>query len=143
MALAQPQLEAQARFVRAAAANAGVELDESRWVSEVRRRMEAGADELGAVAMVFDVPRLLRATRPEAYTPQHFALGPYHYQRPGLRDMERYKLAAAKRVENKFAAGRTFDHLVQNFVGMQDKIRAPYHRYRPYCIFFFPLDNLH
>ncbi|XP_037465421.1 putative UPF0481 protein At3g02645 [Triticum dicoccoides] len=129
MALAQPQLQAQARFVRAAAANAGVELDESRWVSEVRRRMEAVAEELGAVAMVFDVPRLLRSTRPEAYTPQHFALGPYHYQRPGLRDMERYKLAAAKRAEQLFAPHHTFDHLVQNFVGMQDKIRAPYHRF--------------
>ncbi|KQJ95247.1 putative UPF0481 protein At3g02645 [Brachypodium distachyon] len=130
MALAQ--LQAQARFVGVAATNAGVELDvteQSRWVSRVRQRMEAGAEELGAVAKVFDVPRVLRATRPEAYAPQHFAVGPYHYQRPELRDMERYKLAAAKRAEKLFAGDNKFDDLVHKFVGMQDMIRAPYHRF--------------
>ncbi|KAI4978199.1 putative UPF0481 protein At3g02645 [Hordeum vulgare subsp. vulgare] len=131
MALAQ--LQAQARFVGVAATNAGVELEldehQSRWVSQVRRRMEAGAEELGAVAKVFDVPRLLRATRPEAYAPQHFALGPYHYQRPELRDMERYKLAAAKRAEKLFTGDRRFDDLVQKFVKMQETIRAPYNRF--------------
>ena len=129
MALAQ--LQAQARFVGVAAGNAGVDLDDhqSRWVNLVRRRMEAGAEELGAVAKVFDVPKLLRATKPEAYEPQHFAIGPYHYQRPELRDMERYKLAAAKRAEKLFAGDRKFDDLVQKFVGMQEMIRAPYHRY--------------
>ncbi|XP_037451486.1 putative UPF0481 protein At3g02645 [Triticum dicoccoides] len=131
MALAQ--LQAQARFVGVATTNAGVELElddhQSRWVSQVRRRMEAGAEELGAVAKVFDVPRLLRATRPEAYAPQHFALGPYHYQRPELRDMERYKLAAAKRAEKLFTGDRRFDDLVQKFVKMQEMIRAPYNRF--------------
>jgi hypothetical protein len=129
MALAQ--LQEQARFVGVAAGNAGVELDDhqSRWVSLVRRRMEARAEELGAVAKVFDVPKLLRATKPEAYSPQHFAIGPYHYQRPELRDMERYKLAAAKRAEKLFAGDLKFDDLVQKFVGMKEMIRAPYHRY--------------
>jgi hypothetical protein len=131
MALAQ--LQAQARFVGVAAGNAGVELEledhQSRFVNRVRRRMEATAEELGAVAKVFDVPKLLRATRPEAYAPQHFAIGPYHYQRPELRDMERYKLAAAKRAEKLFAGDRRFDDLVQKFAGMQEMIRAPYHRY--------------
>ncbi|XP_020199102.1 putative UPF0481 protein At3g02645 [Aegilops tauschii subsp. strangulata] len=131
MALAQ--LQAQARFVGVAATKAGVELElddhQSRWVSQVRRRMEAGVEELGAVAKVFDVPRLLRATRPEAYAPQHFALGPYHYQRPELRDMERYKLAAAKRAEKLFTGDRRFDDLVQKFVKMQEMIRTPYNRF--------------
>ncbi|VAI44960.1 unnamed protein product [Triticum turgidum subsp. durum] len=138
MALAQ--LQAQARFVGVAATNAGVELElddhQSRWVSQVRRRMEAGAEELGAVAKVFDVPRLLRATKPEAYSPQHFALGPYHYQRTELRDMERYKLAAAKRAGKLFTGDRRFDDLVQKFVKMQEMIRTPYNRYRTYTFFF-------
>ncbi|KAM0873847.1 hypothetical protein ACQ4PT_037815 [Festuca glaucescens] len=129
MALAQ--LEAQARFVGAAAGNAGLELDDhqSRWVSLVRRRMESGAEEPGAVAKVFDVPKLLRATKPEAYTPQHFAIGPYHYQRPELKDMERYKLAAAKRAEKLFVGDLKFDDLVQKFVGVKERIRVPYHRF--------------
>ncbi|XP_037450643.1 putative UPF0481 protein At3g02645 [Triticum dicoccoides] len=127
MSSAQPQPEA--RFTEAAVTNAGIELDESPWVKEVRCRMEADAEQQGAVAKVFDVPRLLRATRPEAYTPQHFALGPYHYQRTKLRDMERYKLAAAKRAEKQFAGNRTFEDLVDKFAVMKDIIRAPYHRY--------------
>uniref|UniRef100_A0ACD5ZUS2 Uncharacterized protein n=1 Tax=Avena sativa TaxID=4498 RepID=A0ACD5ZUS2_AVESA len=130
MALAQ--LKEQALFVGVAAGNAGVELElddhQSRFVNRVRRRMEASAEELGAVAKVFDVPKLLRATRPEAYTPQHFAIGPYHYQRPELRDMERYKLAAAKRAEKLFAGDKKFDDLVHKFVGMQEMIRDPYNR---------------
>ncbi|XP_047073513.1 putative UPF0481 protein At3g02645 [Lolium rigidum] len=129
--MALDQLEAQARFVGVAAGNAGLELDDhqSRWVSLVRRRMESAAEELGAVAKVFDVPKLLRATKPEAYTPQHFAIGPYHYQRPELKDMERYKLAAAKRAEKLFAGDRKFDDLVQKFVGVKERMRAPYHRF--------------
>uniref|UniRef100_A0ACD6AGR6 Uncharacterized protein n=1 Tax=Avena sativa TaxID=4498 RepID=A0ACD6AGR6_AVESA len=131
MALAQ--LQAQARFVGVAAGNAGVELElddpQSRFVNRVRRRMEASAEELGAVAKVFDVPKLLRATRPEAYTPQHFAIGPYHYQRPELRDMERYKLAAAKRAEKLFAGDKKFDDLVHKFIGMQEMIRDLYNRF--------------
>jgi hypothetical protein len=85
---------------------------------------------------VFDVPRVLRSTRPEAYAPHHFALGPYHCRRPELRDMERYKLAAAKRAEKLFAAGKRFDDLVRRFSDIHDKILAPYHRYicTVYCL---------
>ncbi|WVZ94933.1 hypothetical protein U9M48_040760 [Paspalum notatum var. saurae] len=124
------ELQARARFVQSAAASAGVHFDEDRWVNHVRRSLEReAADELGAAAKVFDVPAVLRETKPEAYLPQHFALGPYHCGRPELRDMERYKLAAAKRAEKLFAGDRKFDHLVQNLLGMQDRMRAPYHRF--------------
>ncbi|WVZ94932.1 hypothetical protein U9M48_040759 [Paspalum notatum var. saurae] len=123
------ELQARARFVQSSAASAGVHFDEDRWVNHVRRSLEReAADALGAAAKVFDVPAVLRETKPEAYLPQHFALGPYHCSRPELRDMERYKLAAAKRAEKLFAGGRKFDHLVQNLLQMQDRMRAPYHR---------------
>ncbi|CAL5008208.1 unnamed protein product [Urochloa decumbens] len=124
------ELQARARFVQSSAASAGVHFDEERWLSRVRQSLEREAAEaLGAAAKVFDVPRVLRATRPEAYLPQHFALGPYHCNRPELRDMERYKLAAAKRAEKLFAEGRKFEHLVERLLEAQDKIRAPYHRF--------------
>jgi hypothetical protein len=87
----------------AAAANTGVQPadEEMRWLCRVRETLEqASPEELGSAARVFDVPRTLRDTKPEAYAPQHFALGPYHHQaRPELKDMERYKLAAAKRAD--------------------------------------------
>ncbi|PUZ50275.1 hypothetical protein GQ55_6G045900 [Panicum hallii var. hallii] len=124
------ELQARARFVQSSAASAGVHFDEERWLSRVRRSLEREAAEaLGAAAKVFDVPRVLRATRPEAYLPQHFALGPYHCNRPELRDMERYKLAAAKRAEKLFADGRKFDDLVQRLLQAQEQMRAPYHRF--------------
>uniref|UniRef100_A0A0E0LRN8 Uncharacterized protein n=1 Tax=Oryza punctata TaxID=4537 RepID=A0A0E0LRN8_ORYPU len=124
------RLQEQARFVGMAAGNAGVGFDEGRWLSRVRESMaERAAEELGAAAVkVFDVPKVLRSTRPEAYAPHHFALGPYHCRRPELRDMERYKLAAAKRAEKLFAAGRKFDDLVRRFYDNHEKILAPYHR---------------
>lgn len=105
------ELQARARFVQSSAASAGVHFDEDRWLIRVRQSLEREAAEaLGAAAKVFDVPRVLRATKPEAYQPQHFALGPYHCHRAELRDMERYKLAAAKRAEKLFAAGNKFEH---------------------------------
>ncbi|TVU00317.1 hypothetical protein EJB05_54263, partial [Eragrostis curvula] len=128
--MALSELQARARFVQSSATNAGVQFDEDRWLSRVRQSLEREAAEaLGAAAKVFDVPRVLRATKPDAYLPQHFALGPYHHHRPELRDMERYKLAAAKRVTKLFADGHKFDHLVQRLLEAQDKIRAPYHRF--------------
>ncbi|KAL6658962.1 hypothetical protein ACP70R_003002 [Stipagrostis hirtigluma subsp. patula] len=124
------ELQARARFVQSSAASAGVGFDEERWLRRVRQSLEREAAEaLGAAAKVFDVPRVLRATRPEAYLPQHFALGPYHHCRAELRDMERYKLAAAKRAEKLFAGGHKFDHLVHRLLQLQDEIRAPYHRF--------------
>ncbi|KAG2581826.1 putative UPF0481 protein At3g02645 [Panicum virgatum] len=124
------ELQARARFVQSSAAAAGVHFDEERWLRRVRQSLEREAAEaLGAAAKVFDVPRVLKATRPEAYLPQHFALGPYHCNRPELRDMERYKLAAAKRAEKLFAEGSKFDDLVQRLLQAQDRMRAPYHRF--------------
>ena len=112
----------------AAAANTGVQPadEEMRWLCRVRETLEqASAEELGAAARVFDVPRTLRDTKPEAYAPQHFALGPYHHQaRPELKDMERYKLAAAKRAERLFAGGRKVGHLVQRLMGLQAEMRG-------------------
>jgi hypothetical protein len=118
--MSQSEQQARAQFVHS---------DGSRWLSEVRKSLKQEAEALGAPAKVFDVPRVLRATKPEAYLPQHFALGPYHCHRAELRDMERYKLAAAKRAEKLFADGKKFEDLAQQLHELGDKIRAPYHRY--------------
>lgn len=106
--------------------------DEERWVHHVRQSLEREtAEVLGAAAKVFDVPRAMRDTKPEAYMPHRFSLGPYHQGRPELRDMERYKLAAAKRVERLFTGDRKIDDLVHIFLssGLDYEIRATYHKY--------------
>ncbi|CAN6227269.1 unnamed protein product [Urochloa humidicola] len=123
---------AKVRYEQAAAAS-NVQFDdddELRWLYRVRETLEqSSAEQLGAAARVFDVPRSLRDTKPEAYAPQHFALGPYHHQRrPELRDMERYKLAAAKRAERLFAGCRGVGHLAERLLELQPELRAPYHR---------------
>jgi hypothetical protein len=105
--------------------------DEESWVHRVRNSLEKEtAEKLGAAAKVLDVPRALRDSKPEAYAPNHFALGPYHQCRPELRDMERYKLAAAKRVEKHFHGDQKINHLVDLFASTQIdiEIRATYHR---------------
>ncbi|CAN6242542.1 unnamed protein product [Urochloa humidicola] len=123
---------AKVRYEQAAAAS-NVQFDdddELRWLYRVRETLEqSSAEQLGAAARVFDVPRALRDTKPEAYAPQHFALGPYHHQRrPELRDMERYKLAAAKRAERLFSGGRGVGHLAERLLELQPDLRSPYHR---------------
>lgn len=129
--MAQSPEQQQHAQQEAARARFGAQLDEeARWLCRVRETLEkASAEALGAAARVFDVPRALRDTKPDAYTPQHFALGPYHQGRPHLKDMERYKLAAAKRAERLFAGGRRVGHLVLRFIDLQGQIRGPYHRF--------------
>ncbi|XP_066349291.1 putative UPF0481 protein At3g02645 [Miscanthus floridulus] len=134
--MAQPSLsssevpQARVRYVQAAAASAGMQFDdEMRWLCRVREALEhASAELLGAFPKVFDVPRALHDTKPDTYAPQHFALGPYHQSRPDLKDMERYKLAAAKRAERLFTGDHKIPDLVDRFLRLQGEIRGPYHR---------------
>ncbi|CAD6247650.1 unnamed protein product [Miscanthus lutarioriparius] len=106
--------------------------DEKRWVGWVEKSLRhETAEALGAAAKVFSVPRPLRDTNPEAYAPHVFSLGPYHQSRPELMDMQRFKLAGAKRFEMLFAGGHTIEHLKDRFLvgGLELKIRAIYHRF--------------
>ncbi|PUZ61942.1 hypothetical protein GQ55_4G318500 [Panicum hallii var. hallii] len=109
--------------------------DEVRWVVQIRHSLqEDGAgddddDDNGIPVSVFNVPKQLRVHKPEAYTPQFIALGPYHHWRPELYEMERYKLAAARRAQRRLCAGLKLEGLVQQFARLERKVRAHYHRY--------------
>ncbi|KAG2609825.1 putative UPF0481 protein At3g02645 [Panicum virgatum] len=110
--------------------------DEVRWVVQIRRSLQddgAGGggddDDNGIPVSVFNVPKQLRVHKPEAYTPQFIALGPYHHWRPELYEMERYKLAAARRAQRRLCAGLKLEGLVQQFVQLERRVRAHYHRY--------------
>lgn len=132
MAMSSELQPRAARLELAADSDVAMTEDEVRWVGRVRQSLrEQTPEALGAPAKVFSVPPTLRDTRPEAYAPHFFSLGPYHHARPELMDMERFKLAGAKRMEMLFAGGRRIDDLMERFLDdeLELKIRSIYHRY--------------
>lgn len=66
--------------------------DESRWIIQIRRTLDEELDEFSEVPVcIFNVPKPLMVTDPDSYVPQEVALGPYHYWRPELYEMDRYR----------------------------------------------------
>ncbi|XP_010904995.1 putative UPF0481 protein At3g02645 [Elaeis guineensis] len=103
--------------------------DERRWVIQIRNTFEEEAEEGVRIPVsVFSVPKTLLSTKPEAYVPQLFALGPYHHWHPQLYEMERYKLATAKRTQKQLQ-NLKLEQAVEHFTGREHKIRSHYHRH--------------
>ncbi|KAM3700123.1 hypothetical protein ACB098_05G074200 [Castanea mollissima] len=103
--------------------------DEIRWVIQIRRTLEEELEETIEVPVcIFYVPKALMVSDPESYTPQQVALGPYHYWRPELYEMQRYKLAAAKRSQKQLKC-LCFQNLVDQLIKFEPRIRACYHKY--------------
>lgn len=103
--------------------------DEIRWVIQIRRTLEEELEETIEVPVcIFNVPKALMVSDPESYTPQQVALGPYHYWRPELYEMQRYKLAAAKRSQKQLQC-LYFQNLVDQLIEFEPRIRACYHKY--------------
>ena len=103
--------------------------DELRWVINIRRSLdEELEEEIDVPVCIFNVPKTLMSTDPESYIPHLVALGPYHYWRPELYEMERYKLAAAKRSQKQLRCLK-FHALVDQLIKLEPRIRACYHKY--------------
>ncbi|CAK7356978.1 unnamed protein product [Dovyalis caffra] len=106
--------------------------DENQWVINIGRALEKELeDDNDDPVCIFTVPKTLMSSHPESYTPQQLSLGPYHYSRPDLHEMERYKLSAAKKLQNQLRS-RNFEHLVEELMKLEQKIRACYHKYFNY-----------
>ncbi|PON36887.1 hypothetical protein TorRG33x02_348370 [Trema orientale] len=104
--------------------------DEHRWVTQIRRTLEEELEDDSEVPVsIFNVPKILMASDPDSYIPQEVAIGPYHYWRPELYEMERYKLASAKRTQKHLQSGHKFQDLVQQLTKHEQRIRACYHKY--------------
>ncbi|XP_028766409.1 putative UPF0481 protein At3g02645 [Neltuma alba] len=98
---------------------------------EIKKTLEndelEGEGELTAVS-IFNVPKLLKICDPDSYVPQQVAIGPYHYWRPELYEMHRYKLAAAVRFR-KHLQNHKLEDLVHELNMVEPRIRASYHKY--------------
>ncbi|KAK4413969.1 hypothetical protein Salat_2809700 [Sesamum alatum] len=109
--------------------NPNPSFDEKQWVIQIRRALdEELEEETETPVRIFTVPKPLLAIHPDSYIPHQVSVGPYHYTRPELREMERYKLAAAKRNHKDFQ-NLKLQFLVDCLVELEPKIRACYNKY--------------
>lgn len=103
------------------------------WVISISRTLEEALyeknDDEGVLVSIFNVPKTLMSSKPEAYTPQMVALGPYHRLQPELTEMERYKLTSAKRVQRRFGGKTKLSDVVRRFEENDCRIRGYYHRF--------------
>lgn len=118
--------------------------DENQWVTQIRKTLDEELEEVSDIPVcIFNVPKILMASDPDSYVPQQIALGPYHYFRPELYEMEKYKLAAARRMQNQLET-QQFEYLVKKLRNIESRTRACYHRYGDgYCYinyFLAPLE---
>ncbi|KAL2234580.1 UNVERIFIED_CONTAM: hypothetical protein Sindi_1190200 [Sesamum indicum] len=109
--------------------NPNLNFDEKRWVSQIRRALDEELEEETETPIrIFNVPKPLRAIHPDSYIPQQVAIGPYHCTRSEIREMERYKLAAARRTQKDFQ-NLKLQRLVNHLMEFELKIRACYNKY--------------
>ncbi|XP_019195980.1 PREDICTED: putative UPF0481 protein At3g02645 [Ipomoea nil] len=105
--------------------------DETRWIIQIKESFIQELEEDDETpATIFNVPKILLLSDPLSYTPHQIAIGPYHYWRPELYEMEKYKLDAAKRFSKTLADGRKFQDLVDELRTLSvPRIRASYDKY--------------
>ncbi|CAK9172074.1 unnamed protein product [Ilex paraguariensis] len=110
--------------------NISSHFDEEQWIIQIRQALDEDLEEKTQEipVSIFHVPRTLKASKPDCYIPQEVAFGPYHYWRPELYEMQRYKLAAAQRIQKQLKNLR-FHQLVEELVKYGPKTRAYYHTY--------------
>lgn len=103
--------------------------DERQWVEQIRQTLdEELEDEIETPVTIFAVPKALLATDPNSYIPHQVAIGPYHHMRPELHDMERYKVAAAKRSQKELQTVCSLQEFVDRLIEHELRIRESYHR---------------
>ncbi|KAL0441673.1 UNVERIFIED_CONTAM: hypothetical protein Sradi_0106200 [Sesamum radiatum] len=102
--------------------------DERQWVKQIRQTLDEELDEETETPVtIFAVPKTLFISCPDFYIPQQVAIGPYHHLRAELYDMERYKVAAAKRNQRELNNLKLQD-IVDHLIRFELRIRACYHR---------------
>ncbi|KAJ0075331.1 hypothetical protein Patl1_34645 [Pistacia atlantica] len=95
-------------------------IDERQWIINIRRTLEEELElsDIEIPVCIFSVPKPLRSGDPDSYTPQEVAIGPYHYWRPELYEMERNLHGDFK-----------FQYVVEQLSELEPTIRACYHKF--------------
>ncbi|GFQ00999.1 putative upf0481 protein at3g02645 [Phtheirospermum japonicum] len=102
--------------------------DEHQWVHHIRKSLDDELEEETEIPItVFGVPKALMLSSPDSYIPQQVAIGPYHHFRAEVYDMERYKVAAAKRNQRELRNLKLQD-IVDHLIKFELRVRASYHR---------------
>lgn len=112
-----------------------LKIDENGWVLHIKGSLDLQLEEEEVKELavsVFNVPKELLAVKPEAYTPQSISIGPYHHWRSELYDMERYKLAAARRFQKIINGSKFESAVVEEFKKHEQQIRNSYHKFLDY-----------
>lgn len=105
-------------------------VDEDEWVKSMCKSIIEDVDEqIDKIPVcIFTVPKVLLDTDPGSYIPQKVALGPFHHWRPEVYDMQRYKLAAARRTHKRMNV--SFARIVEMMKKEDEsQIRACYHTF--------------
>ncbi|KAL3633102.1 hypothetical protein CASFOL_026086 [Castilleja foliolosa] len=102
--------------------------DEHQWVHHIRKTLDDELEEETEIPItIFSVPKALMLSNPDSYIPQQVAIGPYHHFRAEVYDMERYKVAAAKRNQRELQNIKLHD-IVDHLIKFELRVRASYHR---------------
>ncbi|CAH9101896.1 unnamed protein product [Cuscuta europaea] len=107
-----------------------IPVDEKGWVIHIKESFMIEEEETGMRVSIFNVPKALLSSDPLSYVPHQIAIGPYHYWRAELYQMERYKVNAAKRFSKRLPDGLKFEDDVVGSIKQQCvRIRASYEKY--------------
>jgi hypothetical protein len=103
--------------------------DELEWVIKIRESLDKDLEDDGEFFVsIFNVPKSLMGSDPYSYIPQQVAIGPYHFWRQELYEMERYKIASTKRFQIQLHSLK-LDHIVDQLIRLEHRVRSCYHKY--------------
>ncbi|XP_061342940.1 putative UPF0481 protein At3g02645 [Gastrolobium bilobum] len=104
--------------------------DEDFWFIQFNEMLsETNLETLNNIPVcIYQVPKSLSCAKPEAFTPQIIAIGPYNHFRPEFYPMERFKIFSAKRVIQHFNT-HDINQLVKKLSNTVSFVRACYHKY--------------
>ncbi|XP_016514700.1 putative UPF0481 protein At3g02645 [Nicotiana tabacum] len=108
----------------------GSTVNEQRWVNETIRAFKSELRvDIEPTPCVFQVPKTLTETKPQAYNPQKISLGPYHHFRPELLVTERHKLTIAKSCLNDHEVQHFAEEVIDKLSSVVPVIRGYYDKY--------------
>ncbi|GLJ35826.1 hypothetical protein SUGI_0719310 [Cryptomeria japonica] len=112
-----------------------VVIDQDFWVIQIKECLQRHGEkeeERDLCVSVFGVPKEMLTVKPEAYIPQCVSIGPYHHWRSQLLEMERYKIAAARRFQKTLTCDCKFESVVEEMKNYDWQIRNCYQKFLDY-----------